>query len=271
MPELPEVETVKNGLSELLSVGARVEKITPPREKLRFPFPKAAARKLKGASIQSVRRRAKYLIFEFEQGLLLNHLGMTGSWRISEGPQKHDHVCISLQDGRKLIYNDPRRFGYFDFIPSEGEASCRWFHHLGWEPLSREFRAVELHRSLKKKSAPIKTAIMDQKLVVGVGNIYASEALFLAGIPPHRPSNQLTPDEVKDLVSAIKKVLKKAIRAGGTTIRDFKQAGGSSGYFQQKLNVYGRQGEPCRACATPISLVTMAGRSTYWCKTCQKD
>ncbi|MGE0632352.1 MAG: bifunctional DNA-formamidopyrimidine glycosylase/DNA-(apurinic or apyrimidinic site) lyase, partial [Pseudobdellovibrionaceae bacterium] len=240
------------------------------RKDLRYPFPKKKLENLVGLEIVKVKRRAKYLLLETQKGFLLSHLGMTGTWRVGAIERLHDHFAIELSDGRLLVYNDPRRFGFIDFVEIRGEAIHPRLKHLGSEPFAKEFSAENLKRQLAKRKIACKVALMDQKVVVGVGNIYASEALFLAKISPKRKAHLLKINELEKLVAAIQEVLRKAIAAGGSTISDFKNAEGESGYFQTEFQVYERDKDKCRVCGGPILKTTQAGRSTYWCKTCQK-
>lgn len=273
MPELPEVETVRRGLSQQLSRQPRLLELKRSSKKLRFEFPASVFKQLKGRPLQSVERRAKYLLFDFGDKILINHLGMTGSWRPVKTPklELHDHVILRFENGLNLVFRDPRRFGYFDLLDKDGWDQSGWFRHLGPEPLdSKAFSPEYLFAASRSKKAPIKNLIMDQKVVVGVGNIYASEALFLAGIQPLRPAGRLSLEDCRKLVAAIQKVLKASIKRGGTTIRDFVSSKGDLGYFVQSLKVYDRSGENCKRCRTPISVTRLAGRSTYWCPECQK-
>lgn len=270
MPELPEVETLRQALGSSELVGARISQVKRSPLKLRFNDPKGLARTLKGAVVSSVLRRAKYLIFETDQGALINHLGMTGSWRFGswQHPQKHDHFCLKLESGSDLIFNDPRRFGYVDL--SKGpwiEAS--WFQHLGPEPLSPDFNEHYLLAQLKALRSPIKVAIMNQKLVVGVGNIYASEALFVSQIHPLTRANDLSLEQCRELVASIKQVLTSAIVSGGTSFRDFKSLYGEKGRNISNLCVYGLKDEHCRYCGSLIEGFTLAQRSTFFCPSCQ--
>lgn len=271
MPELPEVETVKNGLQSLVVPPVTVQKIRLYRDDLRFPIPKSIVRKVKGQTLHQFRRRAKYLIWELDRHLFVSHLGMTGTWREADGEplKKHDHIQVFLSNGQSLIYNDPRRFGFVELVDIAQEDSYERFSHLGPEPLSRKFSAKSLAAFCAGRKGPIKNLIMNQQVVVGVGNIYASEALFKAKVHPKRPAGDLTAEEYRTLVKCIKAVLKRAIEAGGSTISDFRQAGGSEGYFQHNFRVYGRDGELCRTCAYPIEQVPLSGRSTFFCPECQ--
>lgn len=276
MPELPEVETVRSGLELLLEKHPVIKRVKLMRADIRFPIPKDFAKMLEGQTIRSVRRRAKYLLIETDRVTLLSHLGMTGSWRIesehsikaSVGP--HDHCFIELSDQRILIYRDPRRFGVLDLIrPGEEETHLR-LRQLGPEPLdSEKFNAESFYQNSRKRKVALKVFIMDQRIVVGVGNIYASEALFRARIKPQKQAGRMSRDESLRLVAAIREVLEQAIRAGGSSIRDYKNADGESGSFQASHQVYERAGDPCATCGRSIRSKVLGGRSTYWCPHCQ--
>lgn len=274
MPELPEVETVRSGLSEILEGKPIIEKVKLLRPDLRWPIPKKLPSAVAGQPVTGVRRRAKYLLIDTPKGSLLSHLGMTGSWRLDDrdpDPKAHDHCVIILQDGRQLVFRDPRRFGMLDFIASGQEAIHPRLKDLGPEPLDDIlFNAEILYRASRKRRIAAKVFVMDQKVVVGVGNIYASEALFRAGIKPQKLASRLSFDECDRLVHSIKSVLRAAIEAGGSSIRDYRDASGESGSFQDAHLVYDRGGEPCRVCGTKIRSKVMGGRSTYWCPNCQK-
>lgn len=273
MPELPEVETVRRGLCSILESRPVITRVILNRTDIRFTIPKSFSTRLMNQPILGVSRRAKYLIFETPEVLILSHLGMTGSWRLAPpGEEKlHDHCYIELQDGRRLAYCDPRRFGILDLIEIGGEALHPRLMHLGPEPLDETIFSGEfLFSESRKREVAIKTFIMDQKVVVGVGNIYASEVLFRAKIRPQRKAGKIRQAEADALVQAIRDILRTAILAGGSTIRDFKSASGSSGYFQQSHQVYDRGGEPCRVCKVKIRSSVVGGRSTFWCPTCQK-
>lgn len=269
MPELPEVETVVRSLNTKLKDHPKVTDFIFFRKNLRNKIPIDAFKKLKSFNIIKVERRAKYILFFTEHGVILSHLGMTGQWRLenSLSPKKHDHIAIKLESGRYLIYSDPRRFGFFDFIPNE--KSSPLLVNLGPEPLSDNFNSIYLSKKISNKDTLIKTAIMDQKLVVGVGNIYACEALFAAKVSPLRKAHSLHPKEIQRLVAAIKNVLANAINLGGSTIRDYKSVDLKSGDFQNYHNVYDKTGKPCVKCKTKIKNVKIGGRSTYWCPHCQ--
>ena len=274
MPELPEVETVRQGLVKILNMSdSGVERAAKSSKALRFPWPRGFCGKLSGQKILDIQRRAKYLIFKTDGQDFLCHLGMTGNWRLETRDfekRKHDHFFLEMGALGVLVYNDARRFGFFDFVDSNQLESSRWFSHLGPEPLDRDgFSAEYLFEQSRKKQTLLKSFIMDQRVVVGVGNIYASEALFKAGLRPTLKAGKLTRKGAEKLVHSIREVLEAAIAQGGTTIRDFKAAGGSEGYFQQKLMVYGRDGENCLVCGAPVKKKTITGRSTFWCGKCQ--
>ena len=272
MPELPEVETVRVGLSEILAACPVIKRVILNRADIRFLIPPDLPVRLKGQPIIGVRRRAKYLLFETPRVIILSHLGMTGSWRLAPPGDEtiHDHCYIEFEDGRRLAFRDPRRFGMLDLVELGDEMGHPRLRDLGPEPLDEiEFTAAALFRASRGRKVSIKVFVMDQKVVVGVGNIYASEALFRARIRPTRAAGRLTLKEAETLVLAIRDILRTAILAGGSTIRDFKAATGSTGYFQQSHQVYERKGEPCRACGAPIKTKAVGGRSTYWCACCQ--
>lgn len=272
MPELPEVETVKEGLKEILSVGEVIQSIEYLRKNLRDELPSEIPKIFKGAKIESLDRRAKYINFRTNKGVLVSHLGMTGTWRVLEGTERraNDHILIHFRDF-SLVYNDPRRFGVFDYFLNEDEAEFKRYKSLGPEPLdSIEFHFEYIWKKSRKRKSPIKNFIMDQKIVVGVGNIYAVEALFSSGIRPTRKTDKLTQSEMKLLVKEIKKNLRQAIKSGGSTISDFKQAGGESGYFQHSFKVYDKEGESCVKCkSSKIKKIVQAGRSSFYCSNCQ--
>lgn len=278
MPELPEVEHVKRQLHQLIRTPRRVVSLEFFRKDLRFPLSPSLKKKVAGREIVGIERRAKYLLFKFSDGWLLSHLGMTGAWReIKPGETKilHDHVRLNFTDGLSLIFNDPRRFGFIDWVDEEARNSHVRLKHLGPEPLETDFQAEDLFKKLRKRTAPIKAMIMDQRIVVGVGNIYASEALFRAGIRPTRAAGKVTLSECEKLVQAIRAILTEAIESGGSTIRTYRSADGSEGSYQTRFFVYERDGEPCLKCRdsrnsrAKISSKIIGGRSTYWCPRCQ--
>lgn len=273
MPELPEVETVRAGLERLLGTGAAIRDITLKRADLRAPIPRQLVSTLRGAAIVGVRRRAKYLLFDTSRGILLSHLGMTGTWRLAPAGDErlHDHCYVHLMDGRRLAFRDPRRFGLLDLVATGGEATHPRLMELGPEPLDHlAFTVDHLLACCRRRKQALKPVIMDQQVVVGVGNIYAQEALFRAGIRPTRPAGRLTRAEATALVGHIRTVLAEAIAAGGSTISDFRQAGGDGGYFQHNFQVYDRARQPCPVCTTPLSGAVVGGRGTTWCRRCQR-
>lgn len=270
MPELPEVETTRRGIAPVLE-NQWITSVEVRDRRLRRPVSKTFAEELIGQRIKGVERRAKYLLISLENGTVLWHLGMSGSLRVVPGgtpPQVHDHIDIELASGRMLRFNDPRRFGCALWLQDD-PAKHELLSHLGPEPLSDDFDAGYLAARARKRSVAIKQFIMNAEVVVGVGNIYASEALFRAGIRPRRAAGRIKPEEIKRLVRAIKQVLSAAIKVGGTTLRDYVNANGAPGYFRQKLFVYERAGEPCRKCKTLVVQITQGNRSTYYCPTCQ--
>ncbi len=271
MPELPEVETTRRGVEPHV-VGRRIVSLSVHEPRLRWPVQPGLARLVNGTRIESAGRRAKYLLFALDSGgTLLLHLGMSGSLRVLPGgtPRKtHDHLDIELDSGTTLRFNDPRRFGSLHYT-DEAPALHPLLRSLAPEPLEDAFTADYLWRATRGRRVAIKQLIMNARLVVGVGNIYASEALFRAGIRPRRQARGLKRDEVARLVAAIREVLAMAVRVGGTTLRDYVGVDGNPGYFRQKLFVYERGGEPCRVCGEPVRHFAQGQRSTYWCATCQ--
>jgi formamidopyrimidine-DNA glycosylase len=271
MPELPEVETICQGLWPHLE-GRRITGVTLRRPDLRWPIPAEVTRLLPGQVILGLRRRAKYLLLEVAPGSALLHLGMSGSLRVLDARtpvQAHDHVDISLDSGQVLRFRDPRRFGCLLWqAPGETHALLR---DLGPEPLGPEFDGDLLFRRSRNRSASIKTFLMDQDTVVGVGNIYAAESLFRAGIDPARPAGELTRARCRKLAQAVREILGQAILAGGTTLKDFVHSDGSPGYFRQELLVYGREGELCLTCGTQLRGNRLGNRATVWCPRCQRS
>ncbi len=293
MPELPEVETVRRGLAPYLE-GATIETVTLNRKDLRFPFPKGFVKALEGQTITSVGRRAKYLLFRLSSGKTwLGHLGMTGAFRFAEGKFKepsryyepsenikHDHVVMQLDHPRRgkltLIYSDARRFGFMDLF--ENDEDSPYLKGLGPEPLGNAFNAEEMAARFKTKSAPMKAALLDQRVVAGLGNIYVSEALWRAHIRPTTEAKKLVLKSGKPsarlerLADGVRTVLTDAIEAGGSTLRDFRDAEGGSGYFQHRFDVYDRENEPCHTpgCSGTINRIVQSGRSTFYCPVCQK-
>lgn len=274
MPELPEVETTRAGIAPHV-LGRKIIGITVRNNSLRYKVPSSMARRSKGQTINELLRRSKYLIFELDDLKLLVHLGMSGSLRYHppcdkhEPPKKHDHIDVRLDDGGLLRYHDPRRFGLW--LPfTETNDAHRLLAHLGPEPLTRKFTTKTFVEKAKKRSIAVKAFIMDAKVVVGVGNIYAAEALFMSEISPLRPANLVSDAEYAVLVKNIKVVLKKSIARGGTTLNDFVGSDGQPGYFQQKLLVYGREGQNCSICRTVILNVVIGQRASCYCPKCQE-
>lgn len=271
MPELPEVETSRRGLAPHM-VGHRVQGAAVRQRKLRHTVSSGITTTLPGQRIQSVRRRAKYLIFDTDAGSLIVHLGMSGSLRMiaaDEPPTAHDHVDIVLDNGRAMRFRDPRRFGCFLWTRSD-PLKHKLLRDLGPEPLSADFTAADLHARSRGRRAAVKNFIMDGHIVVGVGNIYASEALFRAGINPKRQAGRIALARYERLVDEIRAVLDEAIVQGGTTLRNFSGGDGEPGYFAQKLNVYGRAQKPCRRCAAPLHQAVIGQRSSFYCVNCQR-
>ena len=272
MPELPEVETVAAALRQHLP-GKKITAVTARCEKLRRPIPITALQKEANSLICKVWRRAKYLLINLSSGrTLVIHLGMSGTLRLvpeNENPKRHDHLDIKLDDGTILRYHDPRRFGLIILVTPDHDGQISELGNLAPEPLSEEFNAEYLYQIGRKRTMPIKTFIMDQRRVVGVGNIYASESLFRARIRPTLKTGNLSRKKCQLLVKIIKDVLTEAITIGGTTISDFYGVDGSEGKFALRLKVYGRTGEPCRECGAPIKKITLGGRSTFYCPKCQ--
>lgn len=270
MPELPEVETTRRGLSPHLLERA-IHGVILRRSELRWPIPDEVAALLPGQRIVDVRRRAKYLLLDTEAGSALLHLGMSGSLRVLPGDtplRAHDHVDISLDNGRLLRFNDPRRFGSLLWQPP-GQVHPL-LQGLGPEPLDDAFDGDYLFQRSRGRKAPIKTFLMDQAVVVGVGNIYAAESLFRAGISPLREAGKVSRERYVRLAEAVKQILQHAITRGGTTLRDFISPDGAPGYFEQELWVYGRDGQPCRACGRPLKHATIGQRASVWCGSCQR-
>lgn len=273
MPELPEVETIRCGL-EAAVVGATILDVKLSAVRLRQSYPEHFAERLTGRRIVAVRRRAKYLLIDLDGGeTLLSHLGMSGAWRVQAGEARaltHDHIRLRLADGRTLVYRDPRRFGLATLCPTAEIVTHPLLAGLGPEPLGDAFDAVTLLARCRGKAGALKPFLMDQKVVVGVGNIYASEACFRARVSPFLPAGELTRAQARRLVLAIRDVLEEAIASGGSTLRDYAGADGAPGYFQHRFEVYGREGEPCTLCGAPIRRAIQAQRATYWCAKCQK-
>ena len=283
MPELPEVETVRRGLAPVME-GVRITKAVVNRPDLRWPFPTKMGARLTGAKVERLRRRSKYILADLNTGeSLLIHLGMSGRMLISGAtlgnfahehpqPEKHDHVVRHMENGARITFNDPRRFGAMDLLDTATADAHKLLSMIGPEPLGNSFNEKYLVAALKTKSSPIKTALLDQKIVAGLGNIYVCETLYRAGISPKRKANNISKPRVETLVPIIRQVLQQAIEAGGSSLKDFRQADGDLGYFQHSFDVYGREGEPCRTpeCAATIERAVQSGRSSFYCPTCQR-
>ena len=271
MPELPEVETARRGISPYLQ-GKRVRAVTVRDKRLRWPIPMALLKELPGQRVEAVERRGKYLLLKTPAGTALLHLGMSGSLRIvDEGSlaAKHDHVDIVMESGKALRLRDPRRFGALLWTREDPERH-ELLKELGPEPFGADFDGAYLFERSRGRKVAVKQFIMDSHVVVGVGNIYASESLFSAAIRPQRAAGRVTAKEYAALARGIKKVLTASIKAGGTTLRDFAREDGEPGYFSQRLRVYGREGERCYRCDGIIKAKATGQRMTYWCPDCQK-
>jgi formamidopyrimidine-DNA glycosylase len=292
MPELPEVETVKRGLEPVL-VGQRISKVELRRKDLRFPFPHRFAERLAGAKVDALSRRAKYILGHLDTGeTLILHLGMTGRFSTvrpdgrtanlgefyfengSEGP--HDHVVFHLDDGTRIIYSDPRRFGMMDIASREEGEHHKLLRDIGIEPLGNGLSAAYLVESFRSKKAPLKAALLDQRIIAGLGNIYVCEALYRARLSPKRKAGSLARKArsagLDDLVRHVRDILNEAITAGGSTLQDYQSVDGVKGEFQQRFSVYDREAEPCQTpgCKSVIKRIVQSGRSTFFCPTCQK-
>ena len=283
MPELPEVETVRAGLAPIME-GRTFANVKLNRKDLRFPFPSKFKKRLEGEMLVNLKRRAKFLMGELSSGeTLIMHLGMSGrftieagSWPADDSPTnpKHDHVVFTMQtksgekSGPLIIYNDPRRFGFMELLKKGDDGRLK---DLGPEPLSNQFSGPGLFESLSEKKAPIKTALLDQSIVAGLGNIYVLEALHASHISPTRLSKDISEDEADLLTREIKKTLDLAIKAGGSTLNDFAAADGALGYFQHRFQVYGKEGDPCltKGCKGEIERIKQSGRSSFYCQICQ--
>lgn len=269
MPELPEVETTRSGIEPHL-LGRTVTALTVRNPRLRWPIPEDLAIQIEGQRFTAIRRRAKYLLMDIGGGSLISHLGMSGSLRLvpaGSPPGKHDHVDIALDSGMLLRYHDPRRFGALLWCRA-GDVHPL-LASLGPEPLSAEFDGERLYQCSRGRQMAVKPFIMDNAVVVGVGNIYASEALFAAGIDPRREAGRISRARYQRLAEEIRRVLAYAIQRGGTTLRDFVGGDGQPGYFQQELFVYGRAGEPCKVCGRTLSECRLGQRSSVFCRACQ--
>jgi len=281
MPELPEVETVRRGLTPAME-GRQILRLEVNRADLRFPFPERFAERVEGAQITRMGRRAKFLVTELSSGdALIMHLGMSGRFTVSGNTTadfhhdpgtdpKHDHVIFHMQGGAVVTYNDPRRFGFMELWPRAALDTYPRIKDLGPEPLSNSFSAAYLDEALKGKAAPIKAALLDQSVIAGLGNIYVCEALYRSGISPRRKSSTVPGARAARLAPAINDVIRDAIEAGGSSISDFASASGELGYFQHRFDVYDREGAPCKTCHGPITRIVQSGRSSFYCGTCQR-
>ncbi|MCU4651594.1 bifunctional DNA-formamidopyrimidine glycosylase/DNA-(apurinic or apyrimidinic site) lyase [Roseibacterium sp. SDUM158016] len=288
MPELPEVETVRRGLAPVLE-GAVIARAEVNRPDLRWPFPERMAERLTGARVERLRRRSKYILADLDTNeTLIVHLGMSGRMIVSgagggrempghfahdhPAPEKHDHVVLDTDAGMRVTFNDARRFGAMDLAPTETVEAHWLLADLGPEPLGNAFDEVHLAKRFSGKRTPVKTALLDQRIVAGLGNIYVCEALNRAGISPLRHAGRIGPERLSRLVTEIRAVLAEAIDAGGSSLRDYRQADGDLGYFQHSFRAYGREGEPCQTsgCAGTIRRKVQGGRSTFYCPACQR-
>ncbi|MEQ6202983.1 bifunctional DNA-formamidopyrimidine glycosylase/DNA-(apurinic or apyrimidinic site) lyase [Sulfitobacter sp. HNIBRBA2951] len=283
MPELPEVETVRRGLAPVME-GAVIARADVNRPDLRWPFPERMAQRLTGQRVERLRRRSKYVLADLSSGeTLLIHLGMSGRMLISgdplgkfvhdhPAPEKHDHVVFHMENGSRITFNDPRRFGAMDLMETAREAEHKLLAVLGPEPLGNDFYDSILVEAFKGRNTPVKSALLDQRIVAGLGNIYVCETLFRAGISPKRKAGRIAAAKVAAMVPIIRDVLAEAIEAGGSTLKDFKQADGELGYFQHSFDVYGREGEACKraGCDGQIARVVQSGRSSFYCPACQR-
>ncbi len=281
MPELPEVETVRRGLLPAME-GQVIAEAVVNRPDLRWPLPERMAERLTGARIGRLRRRSKYILADLDSGeTLLIHLGMSGRMLVSgtviggyyhdhPAPQKHDHVVLIMAGGARVTFNDARRFGAMDLFPTDQEADYWLLSALGPEPFGNDFNEEYLVARLQGRASPIKTALLDQHVVAGLGNIYVSETLFRAGIDPRRAAGRIAAARIATLVPIIRDVLSEAIESGGSSLRDHRQASGELGYFQHAFRVYDRAGQPCVTCGAPVLRIVQSGRSTFYCPHCQR-
>ncbi len=283
MPELPEVETVRRGLVPVME-GQVITQADVNRPDLRWPFPDRMAQRLTDQKVLGLRRRSKYILADLASGeSLLIHLGMSGRMLISgdplgqfvhdhPAPEKHDHVVLHMANGARITFNDPRRFGAMDLMQTATADTHPLLAKLGPEPLGNAFNEAYLVQALAAKNTPIKSALLDQRIIAGLGNIYVCEALFRARISPKRKAGQISAVRIRALVPIIRDVIAEAIEAGGSSLRDFRQTDGELGYFQHRFDVYDRENEPCRHedCAGHISRIVQSGRSSFYCVKCQR-
>lgn len=271
MPELPEVEITTRNLIQILKPPIKIDEFLFFRKNLRHIIPIKKIQQLNGQILSNIYRRAKFIVFEFEFGAIVGHLGMTGSWRFETGiwnRKTHDHIAVRFNENQFIVYHDPRRFGEFDFFRKTKIQSR--FVNLGPEPLEAEINWSLITKQFKKMQSPIKSVLMNQKYLVGVGNIYASEALYLAQIKPRRIASSITNKEYEKLWQNVQFVLQQAIAFGGSSIQDFRNGFGEQGDFQNHFLVYAREGQPCKQCQALIKSIFISGRSTFWCPRCQK-
>ena len=281
MPELPEVETVRAAL-DTAARGQAISGVSISGKKMRWPIPKDIDKRISGGEITGLRRRGKYILLDIArpihqaQVVMLIHLGMSGSVRIYDrasgrlSPKPHDHMVVDLAGGVQIVLNDPRRFGGVCLMASAAEATHPLLANMGIEPLGNRLDGRFLRAAFSNRTTSVKAALLDQRIIAGIGNIYASEACYLAAIHPARKAGRIGEARCQALADAIRQVLQAAIRAGGTSLRDHVQPGGEIGYFVQQLSTYGREGEPCLRCKTiPIRMIRQAGRATYYCPHCQ--
>jgi formamidopyrimidine-DNA glycosylase len=283
MPELPEVETVRRGLLPGME-GRVIARAEVRRPDLRWPFPPRMAERLTGARVTALRRRSKYILAELSTGeTLLMHLGMSGRLLIQgrvpgafhhamPAPAVHDHVVLDMEDGTRIVFNDARRFGAMDLMSTGAEGAHRLLAGLGPEPLGNAFSPAHLVAAFQDRRAPVKALLLDQRIVAGLGNIYVCEALWRAGISPSRAAGRIAPRRIAGLATMIRLVLEEAIAAGGSSLRDYRQADGELGYFQHSFAVYGREGQPCRTegCSGTVARLVQSGRSSFHCPACQR-
>lgn len=271
MPELPEVETVARNLAEILKPPFQIFEWRFFRKDLRFPIPQKKLKQFENLRVQKISRRAKYLLLETDHEVVISHLGMTGSWRVEKlgwERRKHDHLAFRFNQDQFLVYEDARRFGFIE-VCKKSDMQVR-FRGVGVEPLDPNFDETQVSSQFKKLSAPIKNALMNQKLVVGIGNIYASEILFKARVSPLKKCSKVSLEEYKKIWFCSRQVLNEAIAHGGSTIENYKNSFGKAGGFQNQHQVYGREGEKCPICASLIKSKIIGGRNTFWCGTCQR-
>ena len=283
MPELPEVETVMRGLAPSME-GAVIAKAQINRPDLRWPFPDRMSERLTGQRVERLRRRSKYILADLDSGeTLLIHLGMSGRMLVSGDPlgqfvhdhpqaEKHDHVVLDMDNGARITFNDPRRFGAMDLLDTATAEDSKLLSVLGPEPLGNQFSEDYLTAAFKGKNTPVKSALLDQGIIAGLGNIYVCETLYRAGISPKRKAGQIAGRKVATLVPIIREVLSDAIEAGGSSLKDFRSAGGELGYFQHRFDVYDREGNPCKrdGCDGTVARIVQSGRSSFYCPRCQR-